>query len=84
MNKGKWRVENGKKVFYEVLNESYEDEYGSLKIDYVPYRTEEGKKPERLSPPNYLLSQWDAEQYLRFGRNKKCEHCGSIYFEEEL
>lgn len=81
--KGKWREEKGKRVFYEVVNESYEDEYGRLKIDYVPYKTIEGGKRQRLSPPHILLSQWDAEQYLMFGTFAKCLHCGSIYFKEE-
>lgn len=82
MIKGKWRKENGVDAFYEVVNESYDDEYGRLKIDYVPYRTVDGVR-KRLSPPSYALSQWDAEQYLRFGKHLKCEHCGSVYFKEE-
>ena len=81
--KTKTRVENGKKVVYEVYNESYDDEYGRLVINYVPYRTEDGGEKKQLSPPQYALSQWQAEEYLQFGRYRTCPTCKRVSWEEE-
>lgn len=78
----KTRIENGKKVVYEIWDESYEDDYGSPKWNFVPYRIQ-GKNKKRLSPETVLLTSWDAESYLRFGQYKTCKHCGSVYFKEE-
>lgn len=55
--------ENGDTVTYTVANESFEDDYGSLVINYVPYREDKlGKK--RLSPSAYSLSQIQAEGFI--------------------
>ena len=80
--KGLWRNENGEDIFYSVENESHEDEYGTYKQDYVPYRTS-GEKRKRLSPPTMALSYMEAEKYITFGEWQTCQHCGSSYFKRE-
>lgn len=80
--KGFWRKEDGVDVFYSVENESYEDEYGSYRQDFVPYRMVDGER-KRLSPPTMSLSYMEAERYITFGEWHKCQHCGSTYFQRE-
>lgn len=82
ITKTKTRIEYGEEVTYIVVDESYEDDYGSLKSDYVPYRIHNGIKT-RLSPVHYCLSQFEAEQYIVFGEWKICECCRSRYFKHE-
>lgn len=77
-----WRTENGNPVRYTVENESEDDDYGILRIKYVPYRTDsKGKKP--LVPEHFCLDQFSAESYITFGNWNRCAHCGSSYFEKE-
>ena len=73
----KIRIEDGEKIIYVVENESYDDDYGSLVMDYVPYRIDSKGDKKRLSPTNYCLSPLEADDYIRFVKYTKCEHCCS-------
>lgn len=79
--KGFWRKEDGADVLYSIHNESYEDDYGCLVENFVPYRTAAHRK--RLSPSTMALSYMEAERYITFGEWHKCHHCGSTYFQRE-
>jgi hypothetical protein len=78
----KYRIEGSKTVCYTVENESYEDEYGIYRIDYVPYRTDD-KEKKRMTPATMALSQMDAEGMINFGSWIKCKCCGQSYFQSE-
>ncbi len=80
----KKRIEDGEEVTYVVINESYEDEYGSYKMDYVPYRIDSKGNKKRLSPETYILGPFEAEQYITFKKNVRCEHCNSVIKTEYL
>ena len=74
------RIENGEEIIYYVENESYEDEYGSYHMDYVPYRKNSKGKIKRLSSVHFELGPFEAERYIEEAKVKmlisKCSHCG--------
>ena len=78
----KIRIENGKKVKYVITNDSFEDEYGSLKCDYNAWRIE-GKEIKRLTNSNYYNSPSDALDKITFGYNVKCKCCNHVKFVRE-
>lgn len=77
-----YRRENGKLIRYTVEDESYDDEYDSRHVSFVPYRYD-GEKRKRLSPETMNLGWLDAESHITFGKYKTCEHCGSTFFKKE-
>jgi hypothetical protein len=83
VDKMKTVIENGEEVSYWVENKSYEDDYGSLHINNVPYRKDSKGIIKRLSPESYALHWMDAEQYIPKIRTlvQRCEHCGSEKWE---
>jgi len=76
------RREGIKLTRYTIEDESYEDEYGSIHVSYVPYR-HDGKSKQRLSPETMNLGWIDARSYITLGKYKTCEHCGSTFLEKE-
>ena len=66
------RKVTNKNDVYVVKDESYEDEYGSYKSNYVVY-----KNDVRISPEYLLLDSWVAEDYLP-RRLKKCPCCDNV------
>ncbi len=77
-----YRREGEKLTRYTIEDESYEDEYGSIHVSYVPYRYD-GNKRHRLSPETMNLGWLDARSYITLRERKTCEHCGSTCLEQE-
>lgn len=51
-------------VTYELVDESYEDDYGSYKSDYAAYRVEYDGERTRMHPQYYQYSQSEAAAYI--------------------
>jgi hypothetical protein len=78
----KIRMENGKEIKYVITDDSYEDEYGSLKSQYHAWRIEDNI-PKLLTVEYYLNSHSDALRKITFGYNVKCKCCNHEKFVRE-
>jgi hypothetical protein len=79
----KKRIEHGEEVRYTVENESYENEYGTYIMNYVPYRIDSKGNKKRLSQHHYRMGPYGAEEYITFYKFVKCECCGHVRKELE-
>lgn len=74
-------VKTSEGVFdYKIANESYEDDYGSYRANYVAYKRAGNKKWERITPEWFALSSSEAEDYLPHMK-KQCKECGHVTYE---
>jgi len=55
---------------YTLKDESYEDDYGSLRTNYVVY-----KNNTKITPGYYALDMYSAMEYIPH-KIKVCESCG--------
>lgn len=76
----KTRKENNKLVKYFITNDSFEDEYGSLKSDYNAWRQEPRREAKRLTSSNYYNSIDDALRHIDFGTWIDCPTCKKPHY----
>jgi hypothetical protein len=78
----KIRIENGKEIKYVITDDSYEDDYGSLKSQYHAWRIED-EITKQLTVDYYLNSLSYAREKITFGYNVKCKCCNHVKFVRE-
>jgi len=64
---------------YKIVDESYEDDYGSHKSNHVVYK-KVNNQWQRESPECYALSRMDAEGFIP-RIVKTCKECGHHSYE---
>lgn len=75
-----WKTTVGDKE-YKIVDESFEDDYGSHKSNYVVYSRDLASTDwKQESPGYYALGRMEAEHFIP-RKIKTCKECGHITFE---